>query len=157
MALISVQRLPTILGTKNAQIINWRDGPGSTPYNWQVFRSGDFTAQGGGTLAGTTLRFHTITFNNNGPVSVQMVMDTSTSAAATSADYSFSTGLSIDVGETLTLDVSSLGGAAGIRRILLVNNITQGDTAMTTAPPFAQFTTTFVDMQVGFYTAHQSA
>jgi hypothetical protein len=157
MALISVDRKPTILGTKNAQIIKWRDGPGSTPYSWQVFRSGDFTSQGGGTLTGTTLRFHTITFNNNGPVAVQMVMDTSTSATATTADYSFSTGLSLDVGETLTLDVSTLGGATGIRRVLLVNNITSGDTSVTTAPPLATYTTSFVDMQVGFYTPHQSA
>jgi hypothetical protein len=86
-----------------------------------------------------------------------MVTDTSTAATATTADYPFSTGLSLNVGETITLDVSTLGGATGIRRILLVNNLFQNDTTITTEAPYAQFTTTQVDFQVGFYTPHQSA
>ena len=157
MALLSVDRKPTILGTENANVIKWRDGPGSAPYSWQVLRSGDFTSQGGGPLTGTTLRFHTITVSNNGPVSVQMVMDTSTAAVATTADYPFSTGLALNVGETITLDVSTLGGSTGIRRILLVNNLFQNDTTITTEAPYAQFVFSQVDFQVGFYTPHQSA
>ncbi len=157
MALISVDRKPTILGTKTASVIKWRDGPGSAPYSWQVLLSGDFTSQGGGTLTGTTLRLHTITVSNNGPVSVQMVTDTSTAATATTADYPFSAGISLNVGETLTLDVSTLGGAQGIRRILLVNNLLQQDTSLTTEVPYAQFVFSQVDFQVGFYTPHQSA
>jgi hypothetical protein len=154
MALISVDRKPTILGTATANVVKYQNGPGTAPYEWVVLRSGDFTSQGGGTTAGN-LRFHTIVVSNNGPVVVRMVMDTSTAAAATTADYPFSTGIAINVGETLTLDVSTLGGAQGIRRILLVNDIYV--TAPDGEPPYADYTVSYIDFQVGFYTQHQSA
>ena len=158
MALISVDRKPTILGTKTASVTRYLDGPSSAPYAWQVLRSGDFTSQGGGSLVGTTLRFHTITVTNTGPVSVRMLMDTSTSATATNDDVPFSGGITLEVGELNTLDVSSLGGVVGIRRILLVKSVF-GDTTTISpdAPPYAGFTITLVDFQVGFYTAQQSA
>lgn len=158
MALLSVQRQPTILGTKTASVNRYFDGPGSAPFDWYVLRSGDFTSQGGGALTGTTLRFHTITVSNNGPVSVRMVLDTSTAATATTNDYSFGAGLSLEVGEVLTLDVSSLGGAQGIRRVLLVKSVF-GDTTTISpdAPPYAAYAICLVDFQVGFYTPHQSA
>jgi len=154
MALISVDRKPTILGTATANVVKYQNGPGSAPYGWVVLRSGDFTSQGGGTTAGN-LRFHTIVVSNNGPVVVRMVMDTSTAATATTVDYPFSTGIAINVGETLTLDVSTLGGAQGIRRILLVNDIYV--TAPDGEPPYADYTVSYIDFQVGFYTQHQSA
>ena len=156
MALLSVDRKPTILGTATANVVKYQNGPGTAPYGWVVLRSGDFTSQGGGTTAGN-LRFHTIVVSNNGPVVVRMVMDTSTAAVATAADYPFSTGLALNVGETITLDVSTLGGSTGIRRILLVNNLFQNDTTITTEAPYAQFVFSQVDFQVGFYTPHQSA
>jgi hypothetical protein len=154
MALISVDRKPTILGTKTAQVTRFQNGPGTAPYSWLVLRSDDFTSQGGGATTGI-LRFHTIVVSNNGPVVVRMVTDTSEAATATTADYPFSTGIAVNVGETLTLDVSTLGGAQGIRRILLVNDIYV--TAPDGEPPYAENTVSYIDFQVGFYTQHQSA
>jgi len=154
MALISVDRKPTILGTKTAQVTRFQNGPGTAPYSWLVLRSDDFTSQGGGATTGI-LRFHTIVVSNNGPVVVRMVTNTSEAATATTADHPFSTGIAVNVGETLTLDVSTLGGAQGIRRILLVNDVYV--TAPDGEPPYAEYTVSYVDFQVGFYTQHQSA
>ncbi|NBV27242.1 MAG: hypothetical protein EBR99_08015 [Actinobacteria bacterium] len=151
MALISVQRTPTILGSLQARVNNYLTGPGSAPYAWQVYRSGDFTSMGGGSTAGN-LRFHTVQLSNNGPVAVRVVFDTSTSASATTADATFTTGFVLNVEETLTIDVSTLGGATGVRRVLMVNDI---DTFAFVQ--FAEFVYAYVDVQVGFYTPHQSA
>lgn len=150
MALLSVQRTPTILGTLQVTVTANK----ATAGGWQVYRSGDFTSMGGGATTGT-LRFHTVTLANNGPVAVRVAMDTSTSATALFAAVSFYSGFTLNVEETIILDVSTLGGAAGVRRIMFINDILYNNTF--NAPDYAAHVQSNVDVQVGFYTAHQSA
>lgn len=149
MALISVQRTPTILGTLGVTVTANKASTG-----WQVYRSGDFASMGGGVTTGN-LRFHTVLLSNNGPVAVRVAMDTSTSATALFGSVPFSAGFVLNVEETLQIDVSTLGGATGIRRIMLINDLLYANTF--NAPDYASHVNTNVDMQVGFYTAHQSA
>lgn len=155
MALISVDRRPTILGTLQANVNKWRTGPGTAPYSWLVFRSQDFRDAATTAAVTANLRFHTITMSNNGPCVVRLAVDTSSASTATSGTVPFSTGIQISVGETYTLDVSSLGGVVGIRRILLINDVS--NTSVSGTIPYADFTVTPIDFSVGFYTAQQSA
>lgn len=155
MALISVDRRPTILGTLQANVNKWRTGPGTAPYSWQVFKSQDFRDAATNAAVTANLRFHTITMSNNGPCVVRLAVDTSSASTATSATVPFSTGIQISVGETYTLDVSSLGGVVGIRRILLINDVS--NTSVAGSIDYADFTVTPIDFSVGFYTAQQSA
>jgi hypothetical protein len=153
VALASVQRTPTILGVNAPLIFLNRDGAA-----WQVYLATAFTNMDGSGLIPTTLRFHTITLTNNGPVAVLVAMDTSTgSTALFSAVNPATAGFTLNVEETLTVDVSTLGAAIGIRRVMLVNDIQYGGVVPYDLPNYTTYAVPKVDIQVGFYTAHQSA
>lgn len=154
MALISVDRTPTILGARSLSITKYTNGPDAAPYAWQVYRSGDFISQGGGSTLGNR-RFHTILLSNNGPTSVLFVFDTSTSATANLVSVPLTGAMTLNIGEVLELHVGALGGATGIRRIMFINNAAAY--SYVNAVPYAPNVVTSIDCQVGFYTAQQSA
>ena len=144
MALISVDRKPTILGFAEVFL---KYGENIAPALMSGFSSIAFDDQSGNPLP-ANLRFYSVTVNNESGTGVLVRFDSLT--GSTSPLGASSLGFTIDALGEQTFDVSTLLGVTGVRRILLypLGGSYSGG---------AQYLQSTIRLLATFYTPQQSA